>query len=500
MGADCAKLEGDRPRPPKGGVPPMKRVSELRPSSAVDIPTKASPTGESHSSNLHIHEAHKEDEEVDSFHEADDEYEPSASSSSAQVKAAYDVELRAQATCTSPPRDPSPPYTPVMVETVVQNQPGGGGSRIVGPRSRLTQAVQRTLVPIKPDSSPPPEIGVIPASGSETAVSAISTACSEISPPALRLRYKIDSGSFGGVYAASRPDLVSERLAVKVVNLAKTERSMVGLSEEYLARARLLSSERTFFEAYALMFLLRHRNIVRVYSFQVEDTDRAYITMEKATSGTVLDYVRKRGPLAEPRALVWAYQLLSGMAHAHSRGIVHGDIKAENVLMSRATPSERMQYHGEKYRLIIADWGFCKQVEYSGIFMGNTMKRVAGARGNVMSVAYASPEQLLPPQSSSSMETDVWSMGVLFYAMITGRLPFGSLEREEDRHARLGGESPLIAPLPEGLGAPSMRSLILLMLKTSPAQRPSFEQLLRMQAFDSIRGRIARNHVYSESQ
>ncbi|KAF5293924.1 hypothetical protein FQA39_LY13629 [Lamprigera yunnana] len=149
---------------------------------------------------------------------------------------------------------------------------------------------------------------------------------------------------------------------------------------------------------------LKHPNLIRFLQ-AIETTHRVYIVMEYAEQGSLLDIIRRDSYIDEIRARKWFRQLLEAVDYCHERGVVHRDIKCENLLMDTG------------YNIKLSDFGFARghlkskngQFPYSETFCG--------------SYAYASPEILkgIPYQPQQS---DIWSMGVVLYAMVFGRLPF----------------------------------------------------------------------------
>ncbi|KAL3288636.1 hypothetical protein HHI36_003069 [Cryptolaemus montrouzieri] len=149
---------------------------------------------------------------------------------------------------------------------------------------------------------------------------------------------------------------------------------------------------------------LRHPNLIRFLQ-AIETTHRVYIIMEYAENGSLLDIIRRDSSIDEYRARKWFRQLVDAVDYCHERGVVHRDIKCENMLMDN------------EFNIKLSDFGFARghlkprngQVPLSDTFCG--------------SYAYASPEILrgIPYQPQ---QADIWSMGVVLFAMVFGRLPF----------------------------------------------------------------------------
>ncbi|XP_076755257.1 testis-specific serine/threonine-protein kinase 3 [Xylocopa sonorina] len=149
---------------------------------------------------------------------------------------------------------------------------------------------------------------------------------------------------------------------------------------------------------------LKHPNLIRFLQ-AIETTHRVYIIMEYARNGSLLDMIRRDTFIDEFRSRRWFRQLLEAIDYCHGRGVVHRDIKCENLLMD------------QNYNIKLSDFGFARGQMKPKNGVAPLSETFCG------SYAYASPEILkgVPylPQLS-----DVWSMGVVLYAMVYGRLPF----------------------------------------------------------------------------
>lgn len=151
---------------------------------------------------------------------------------------------------------------------------------------------------------------------------------------------------------------------------------------------------------------LTHPNIIKFIQ-AIETTQRVYLVLEYAENGSLLDIVKKESHIEEdPRAKRWFSQLRDAINYCHDEGVVHRDIKCENLLLDK------------KFNLKITDFGFARghmKPKNGGIpVMSETF---------CGSYAYASPE-ILKGVAYDPMFSDVWSMGVVLYAMVYGRLPF----------------------------------------------------------------------------
>ena len=145
---------------------------------------------------------------------------------------------------------------------------------------------------------------------------------------------------------------------------------------------------------------LSHHNIVSVYDVGSEaGTD--YIVMELMEGITLKEYLQKKGRLPWQEALFFAEQICRALMHAHSRGIIHQDIKPQNIIILRD--------------------GTAKLTDF-GIASFATTQETRVVAEAIGSVHYISPEQA--KGSKIDYRTDLYSLGVVLYEMLTGKLPF----------------------------------------------------------------------------
>ena len=161
---------------------------------------------------------------------------------------------------------------------------------------------------------------------------------------------------------------------------------------------------------------LDHPNIVRAYSVDNEG-DRYYIVMEYVAGRDLQAIVAEQGPLDYEVAADCIRQAAEGLEHAHSRGMIHCDIKPSNLLVN---------HHGT---VKIADMGTARLV-------GLDHSQVSGSEGRVLgSVDYLAPEQALETPDFDH-RADIYALGCTFYFLLTGRPPFpeGSLHERIVKH------------------------------------------------------------------
>ncbi len=199
-----------------------------------------------------------------------------------------------------------------------------------------------------------------------------------------RLERRIGTGGMADVYLASDGSL-ERRVAIKI--LADRYTRDEGFIERFRREARSAAG-------------LNHPNIVGIYD-RGESEGESYIAMEYVDGETLKDEINAHAPLPEAEAILYAQQALSALEFAHQRGIVHRDVKPHNMLI------------GTDGVLKVADFGIARAQNTA------EMTEVGSIVGTAQ---YLSPEQArgqaVGPQS------DIYSMGIVLYEMLTGELPF----------------------------------------------------------------------------
>ena len=208
----------------------------------------------------------------------------------------------------------------------------------------------------------------------------------------LLITNRIGSGAFGAVYSACHLHL-AKVVAVKVLHPKLRKQASV--------RARFHAEGQSASR-------LDHENLVRVFDFGEQQDGSLWLAMELLDGIDLASVLKRSRRLEVERAAQLMIQVASGLAHAHQHGIVHGDVKPSNVLLVL-----RRDDDGElRERVKLFDFGVrCDASE-------------AGAALVLGTPAYMSPEQCahepLDPRS------DVYACGILFYELVTGRVPFRS--------------------------------------------------------------------------
>ncbi|XP_062506796.1 MAP/microtubule affinity-regulating kinase 4-like [Corticium candelabrum] len=248
----------------------------------------------------------------------------------------------------------------------------------------------------------------------------------------------LGKGNFARVELATHT-ITHAKVAIKLIEIEK-------IREDYVRRNLLREAQ--------IMRRIRHPNIIRLYETMKTNTLYCLVT-EVAEGGELLahvrnDYAEKR--LSEPQARPFVRQLVSAIHHLHSEGIVHRDLKMENILLDK-----------RKRNIKIVDFGLSNQHQ-----PGELLATHCG------SPEYAAPELFIPGQNYGP-EVDVWSLGVNMFAMLCGKLPFrGPRERHNKRQKLLEQIAAGISDSQElemSLLSPACVDLIRHLLQVKPSQR-----------------------------
>ncbi|KAA1472090.1 Pkinase-domain-containing protein [Dentipellis sp. KUC8613] len=186
-------------------------------------------------------------------------------------------------------------------------------------------------------------------------------------------------------------DLVfSSRTSLKS-RQAKSEKQRLGIDREII-----------------MMKLMNHPNIMRIYDVYEGDNE-LYLILEYVEGGELFDFLVNRGKLPPLEALAYFKQIIYGLSYAHAFSIIHRDLKPENILIHSLNPP----------LIKIADWGMAA-------FAPPSLQLETSCG----SPHYASPE-IVNGHKYEGTATDIWSCGVILFALLTGRLPF------DDKNVRI---------------------------------------------------------------
>ncbi|XP_074022318.1 maternal embryonic leucine zipper kinase [Numenius arquata] len=197
------------------------------------------------------------------------------------------------------------------------------------------------------------------------------------------LHETIGTGGFAKVKLA-RHLLTGEKVAIKIM--------------DKLALGDDLPRVKTEIDA---MKNLSHQHICQLYHV-IETSTKVFVVLEYCPGGELFDYIISKDRLSEEEARVFFRQIVSAIAYVHSQGYAHRDLKPENLLIDK------------EHNLKLIDFGLCAKPKGG---LDNRLSTFCG------SPAYAAPE-LIQGKAYIGSEADIWSMGVLLYALLCGFLPF----------------------------------------------------------------------------
>ena len=201
------------------------------------------------------------------------------------------------------------------------------------------------------------------------------------------LLHLLGSGGMATVHLA-HDELLGRKLALKIL------REEYAKDEEFAERFRREAQSAA---------ALSHPRIVQIYDYAEEANGQSYIAMEYVSGGTLGDRLSRGGPLGCVEAARLASQVAEALGFAHERGVIHRDVKPHNVLLTAAGDAK------------VADFGIARVASSSAISRTSIVLGTA---------AYMSPEQAVgEPVGPAS---DLYSLGVVLYEMLTGSAPFAA--------------------------------------------------------------------------
>jgi len=196
---------------------------------------------------------------------------------------------------------------------------------------------------------------------------------------------------------------------------------------------------------------MHHVNVVRTYEIISTETT-FYIFMDFCAKGELFNYIVVKQRLSEKKSAFFYYQLINGIEYIHKKGVCHRDLKPENLLLT------------EKNKLKIIDFGL------SNYFNGNLLETPCG------SPCYASPE-MVRGHKYDGFKIDIWSSGIILYAMLCGYLPFEEMENDDCNEVLFKNIMECNVEYPPEFIPPDAKSLLKKILVKDPRRRITIEEI-----------------------
>ena len=262
------------------------------------------------------------------------------------------------------------------------------------------------------------------------------------------IKKTLGQGTFGKVKLGIHKP-TNEKVAIKILEKCK----IIEKDDEIRVKREL-----------EMMPKFYHNNVILVTEI-FSNRDNFYIVMEYCEGGELFNYIVKKRRLAEEEAAFFFYQIISGLEYIHSLGIVHRDLKPENLLL------------GKDHILKIIDFGL------SNYFSKKLLVTPCG------SPCYASPE-MVSGNKYNGFRIDIWSTGIILYAMLCGYLPF----EDKDNEVLFKKILRCKLELPSHLSH-SSKDLMLKILVTNPEKRITIPEIKRHPFY--LKGKAIFNQEFS---
>ena len=251
----------------------------------------------------------------------------------------------------------------------------------------------------------------------------------------------LGSGTFGNVILVKDKQSGLERAAKELIKGTFDQNQFTGFLQELVILKSFVISNQD------------HPSVMKFYEV-VETSTRFYIITEYLSGGQLFERLSKTPVVNEKVAAKYMFNVIISLNYIHKNGLTHKDIKPENLLLEFDAPDAHLK---------LVDYGF------------SLLKKTAtGTKGPVGSVTYMPPEKF---KSEETDKSDIWSMGVILFIILSGRVPFQGKTDSETMQKILNKPLSMSSKAWETV-SDDAKSLVARMLDKDPENRPSAEEII----------------------
>lgn len=266
---------------------------------------------------------------------------------------------------------------------------------------------------------------------------------------------RIGAGGMGTVYRGTRLH-IGDTVAIKILH--RDTISDIHAAERFRREAQATSR-------------LKHPNAVSIYDFGISGDGLAYIVMELVEGKSLRSIIKRRGPLSPLTVDEILGQVCDALDEAHRNNMVHRDIKPDNVIVNTSPKGLRVK---------VLDFGIAKLHNVSAEMINLT------ATGSVMGTPqYMSPEQCMDEELDG--RSDVYSLGIVLYEALTGRVPFTSTTATAVAVAQVNQKAPSLRALNPSI-SPGLEAVVMHALEKKREARPQTAGALAQEWHAAVSG------------